>query len=160
VGTVVVSTFHDAAAVLSAEGVDAAAEPLVVAALKRAADAVQRAVRQELAPHKRTGKTAKRVRVKAEGAGFDLNLRVAAGGAANLIVGGVRPHGVRASDPKHPLPIGGGRFAASAQPRGFRGDPVFARGVAASEPEVSRIIATAAERLAHDLAEDITRKGR
>jgi hypothetical protein len=153
-----VSTFRDAAAVLSDSGFDAAASPLVVAALKRAADAVQANVRHELARHYRTGKTAKRVRVKTEGAGLDVNLRVSAGGAANLIVGGVRPHGVRASDPHHPLPIGGGRFAASADPRGFRGDPVFARGVAAADPEVARIIATAAEQLAHDLAEQISER--
>jgi hypothetical protein len=76
------------------------------------------------------------------------------GPIAHLIAGGVRPHGIRAHDPHHPMPIGRFRaFSEAVRNPGFRADPYFAAGVKESLPAIKGIVDQAGAAMVKELAD-------
>jgi hypothetical protein len=155
-----VNDFDRAADALEPAAFRRTAGKAVEPAIRKAATAVQQAVRAAARPHRRTGKLERFVSVTGGGTGLETELRVHAGGrVAHLITGGTVPHDISAVRSRA-LPIAGVGgavgFAATVHHPGSRADPFVARGVAASEREVSQITDRATRELAHDLAESMT----
>lgn len=151
------TAFDKAAAALSTAGFEDVATPIVRNALTRSANVVRDKVKTAARRHRRTGRLERGVHTTWKGAGLAFQLRVSSTGpVAHLIAGGVRPHGIRAFDVHHPLPVGGPTgFAEHVEHRGFRGDPYFARGVAAAIEPIGTIVQAAGKAMTDELAKRV-----
>jgi hypothetical protein len=119
---------------------------------------VQRAVRKRAKRHYRTGRLEKFVNVVGVGAGWERTVRVHSGGSvAHLVAARVRPHDIRASEPRTPaMPlyvkntITG--WSEHVQHPGYRGDPYFHVGAMNSRLAINSALKASARRLAKHLA--------
>ena len=145
-----------AVAVLDAAAFDALADQVAAPAMVDLGRAIQGNIRQAAEPHRRTGAMAAAVVAQAHPAGIRTLVDVTAGPPANLVVGGTRPHEIRPLH-RHALQLGEGAasFASRVRHPGTRPDPFVARGIAASEPDVTKTLDRAGAelvgRMAHEL---------
>lgn len=134
----------------------------IAPALQTAGQAVQRHVKAEAKPHRRTGALERGIVTKVSGRGLGTVVRVHAGGPeAHLLAGGTKPHTItpvrgRALAMTAPARAGGPLgFAGVVHHPGTRPDPFVERGVIAAGADVHRITdqagATTARELAHDM---------
>lgn len=157
------TAFKHAAHELERHEFQAAAGRTVAYALRRAANAIRRKVREALRGHRRTGRLASNVRVRYQGTGLAFESLVwSSGPIAHLIVGGVRPHRI---EPGKVMPIhASGRrgpvvaFAYAVESPGFPADPYFRKGVKAAAPEINAIFDKSAETMAAELAYRLSRR--
>lgn len=148
------TAFNKAAAALSEAGFEEVAGPIVKHALRQSANVVRDSIKSAARRHRRTGRLERGVHTTWKGAGLAFQLRVSStGSVAHLIAGGVRPHGIRAGDVHHPMPVGRMTgFAEAVRNPGFRGDPYFHRGVQASLPAITAIVEAAGAAMVKELA--------
>lgn len=131
----------------SGEIVDATLEDLA----RKVGDVVRDSIRKSAGRHG----LASSVVVHTSGRGAGIRVLVAAEGRlVHLIVGGTRPHEIRAIG-DHALAIGSGPtpFVHSVRHPGTRPDPFVARGVELAAPAIASIMQSAAGDLAGALAD-------
>jgi hypothetical protein len=176
------SDFRKAAAALERHNFQAAEGGVIGPVLRDAGNIVRRHVRTELAPHRRSGKTASHVTVVRKGAGLNTTVTVKAGGrTAHLLEGGTKEHDISAGKGRGVLGGTGGALtirgagASNSTFSGFgnkairgagqivvlrgrvhhpgtRPDPFFEKGVAASRGDVQTRIDEGASKLVTTLA--------
>lgn len=140
-----------------ARQLDDVLDPIAGDAVGELADATQDAIRAAARRHRRTGRLDKNIRqVDLRDAGLASSATVAATGmVAPILVGGSRAHRIRPLHARALALRGSGPasgFAAGVRHPGTAPDPFFARGIAASQADVGRIIDRGAERAADQLA--------
>lgn len=161
-----------AVAALDAAKLPARMSKPLTAGMRQAVRVYRNSVRKEASGHRVTGKMRDRIRTKFWGRGTSFRAGVKSTGVGtNLVVNPVREHQITAGGKA--MPMWGGRgswkkgagrgitgFAQSVQHPGYRGDPFFARGIDAVQPEIDMIIQGIADQIAHDIAAAINGRGR
>jgi len=107
---------------------------------RRIGKALEAEVRKGARRHTRTGALARSIRTNVTGTGIGQRVSITGGPALNLIVGGTRPHVIRATG--HPLSLtkaGGHPFAfvRSVHHPGTRADPIITRALDTSMGQVA-----------------------
>lgn len=161
------SEFRKAAAALSASSFRSLENRVVPPILRGAGNVVRKNVRAELAPHRRSGKTASHVTVRKAGSGLGTVVTVQAGGkTAHLLEGGTRAHDevahgramtIRGAGASNSAVTGSSkRIRGAGAVSGFAGVvhhpataavPFFDRGVEKSGPEVQTLIDAGADQI-------------
>lgn len=150
-----------AAAAAALDELDQAAAPALEHAVRTMADATADHIHQAAARHRRTGAMERAIGVRVTGHGTGTVATVTAGGpTAHLIVGGVRPHVIRAHGRALPIGLAGGvqSFREAVRHPGFRADPFVARGIEAAQADIDAATAKAGDAIAGDLIARIDRR--
>lgn len=153
--------FAQAARSLEPRALERVAGPHIKHAIDRSGSVIRDQVRSAARRHRRTGRLEGQITAKSTGTGFGAEATVHAGGpVAHLIVGGTAPHEI---SPVRSRAIAmtrvGGElvgFAGAVHHPGTRADPFVARGVAAAERDVARIVNAAGDAITADLAHHMT----
>ena len=154
--TVDVSELAAAAAQLDAAEFHDLAGDIIGPQLDELGDVIAANVRTAARRHRRTGAMEGTIRARRSGSGFGELVDVTAGGPANMIIGGTRPHEIRPLAGRA-LPLAGkpGSFASLVHHPGTRPDPFVARGVQASAGDVAATLDRAGAQLVDRLAADL-----
>ena len=131
--------------------------------LTDAGDLVTSAVKARARRHRRSGRLEAQISSTTVGDGLDTRIRVRAGGRiAPIIVGGSRPHEIRAVRSRALRMLApGGRligFARAIRHPGTRPDPFVAEGIADARGDISAEVDRAGDRLVSELAGSMTRR--
>jgi len=152
--TVDAEAFNKAAAALNDAGFEEIAAFHVKHCLRQSANVVRDNVKKRAARHNRgRNRLVKGIHTTWKGAGFQFQLRVMASGpVAHLIIGGTRPHEIRALRKPLIVPPAARGFAESVHVHGIRPDPIVRDGTRDSLPAIQALVDAAGKAMLDELA--------